>query len=164
MGVPQTRHRVFFIAFRNDIQFDFDNLDMYFNYEPITYGEIQNGIGEELNHDTVIYKWLLKSKNCDKRISDTVIRYGEKEKLFTNRICWPENIMQTVTGNGEILRGIEKTRVSCEDIISAQTFPQDYDFIDRTYKNVRYICGMSVPPVALKHIVERIIDTGVFEI
>ena len=27
MGVPQTRHRVFFIAFRNDIQFDFNLLN-----------------------------------------------------------------------------------------------------------------------------------------
>ena len=41
MGVPQRRHRVFFIAFRKDINFDFDNLDMYFDYEPITYGEIK---------------------------------------------------------------------------------------------------------------------------
>lgn len=35
MGVPQTRHRVFFIA--TTLDFDLDNIDLNFNYEPITY-------------------------------------------------------------------------------------------------------------------------------
>ena len=39
MGIPQKRHRVFFVALRNDIAFDLESLDMSFNYEPVTYGE-----------------------------------------------------------------------------------------------------------------------------
>jgi DNA (cytosine-5)-methyltransferase 1 len=35
MGVPQRRHRVFFVATRLD--FDLDKIDMNFNYEPIPY-------------------------------------------------------------------------------------------------------------------------------
>ena len=37
MGVPQTRHRVFFIALRNDIDYDLNDVDMGFNYEPCSY-------------------------------------------------------------------------------------------------------------------------------
>ena len=43
MGVPQKRHRVFFVALRNDVDFDLDDLDMNFNYSPVTYGEIKVG-------------------------------------------------------------------------------------------------------------------------
>lgn len=162
MGVPQTRHRVFFIAVRNDIDFDLSTLDMAFNYEPITYGEIKEGTGEQLNKETVIYQWLLKANETDKRISDTVVRYGEKEKLFNHRICWDRNVMQTIPSAGEILRGTEKTRVSVEDILHAQTFPEDYKFEPRTYNVIKYLCGMSVPPVMMKRIVTRLIESGIF--
>ena len=40
MGVPQKRHRVFFVATR--LPFNLDCIDMYFNYEPITYGEFKS--------------------------------------------------------------------------------------------------------------------------
>lgn len=162
MGVPQTRHRVFFVAVRNDIDFDLFNLDMSFNYEPIYFAEIKDGVGDHLNEETVMYKWLCKAKECDKRISDTLVRLGEKEKFFNERICWEHNIVQTVASNGGMYRGTEKTRVSCEDIINAQTFPQDYDFINRTRANVQYICGMSVPPIMIKRIVTRLIESGLF--
>ena len=163
MGVPQTRHRVFFVAVPKCNKIDLESLDMSFNYEPVTYAEIKTGVGEPLNPDTVIFKWLQKSKPCDKRISDTIVRCGEKEKLFNHRICWNDNIMQTVAGAGEILRGEEKTRVSVEDIIHSQTFPEDYVFNNRTFKEVSYICGMSVPPVMIKRIVTRLIESGLFD-
>jgi len=139
-----------------------DKLDMSFNYEPITYGEIKDGTGDKLGADTILYKWLLKAQPCDKRVSDTLVRLGEKEKFFNERICWEHNVMQTVASGGGMYRGTEKTRVSCEDIINAQTFPSDYDFINRTRHNVQYICGMSVPPIMIKRIVTRLIESGLF--
>ena len=161
MGVPQTRHRVFFIALRNDVQYDLTDLDMSFHYAPVTYGEIKDGIGVSLNPNTVIYQWLQRAEPGDKRISVTIVRCGEKEKLFNHRLCWSENIMQTIASAGEILRGEEKTRVSVEDIIHGQTFPEDYDFVERNFKSVVYICGMSVPPIMIKRIVQRLIESGV---
>ena len=164
MGVPQTRHRVFFIAVRNDIDFDLDYLDMSFNYEPVCFGTIKAGTGEKMNEETILYKWLCKANQEDKRIGDTLVRLGEKEKFFNERICWEHNIVQTVASNGGMYRGTEKTRVSCEDIINASTFPQDYDFICRTRSNVQYICGMSVPPIMIKRIVTRLIESGLFKV
>lgn len=163
MGVPQSRHRVFFIAIRNDIKFDFFNFDMSFNYVPIKYGEIKEGEGEPLNKNTEIFRWLCKANENDKRIGDTIVRLGEKEKLFNERICWEHNVLQTVTAGGGIYRGKEKTKISKQDVIYAATFPCDYDFIDNSYRNVRYICGMSVPPIMTKRVVERLIETGIFE-
>lgn len=164
MGVPQTRHRVFFVALRSDVWVDLNDIDMSFNYEPVPYGAIKSGVGEELNHETVIYQWLQKAKETDKRISDTIVRCGEKEKLFNHRICWEHNVMQTIPAAGEILRGTEKTRVSIEDILHAQTFPEDYAFEPRNFNTIKYLCGMSVPPVMIKRVVTRLIEGGVFDI
>lgn len=162
MGVPQTRHRAFFIAIRNDLDIDPTRIDLSFNYKLIPYGDVKSGTGEELNHDTVIYQWLCKSTPEDKRISDTVVRCGEPEKLFNHRICWEQNVMQTLPAAGECLRGTERTRVSIEDILSSQTFPQDYKFEPRNYNTIKYLCGMSVPPIMIKRIVTRLIEQGVF--
>ena len=163
MGVPQTRHRVFFVAVRAELRIDPSWLDMTFNYAPILYRHIKEGEGEELNHNTEIYRWLCKATPKDKRIGDTVSRCGEKEKLFNHRICWPHRVMQTIASAGEILRGEEKTRVSVDDIIHAQTFPEDYEMPVKDYKNMVYLCGMSVPPIMMKRVVTRLIEQGVFD-
>lgn len=163
MGIPQTRHRVFFIAVRNDIDFDFEKLDMSYNYEPITYGEIKSGKGDTIDPNTQTYKMLCQATPDDLRISDVFVRLGKKEKYFSIKIAWEHNVLQTIIAKLNYLRGVEKEKISKEDIIHAQTFPEDYDFGNQTIGNVSYICGMSVPPIMTKRVVERLIETGVFE-
>lgn len=163
MGAPQTRHRVFFIAIRKDIKFNFDTLKMNFNYIPIVYGEIKSGIGENINKETQAYRTLLLSNDKDLRMSDVFVRLGEKEKCFGSKIAWDKNILQTITANLDYFRGVEKTRISKEDVIHAQTFPEDYDFGNFTWSNVTYFCGMSVPPIMIKRVVERLIESDIFK-
>lgn len=162
MGVPQTRHRVFFIALRNGNNFDIERLDMSFNYEPVPYGVIKAGIGEPLKKDTQLYKMLCKATHEDLRIGDVFLRQGEKEKCFGSKIAWEENVLQTITANLDYNRGTEKERISKQDIIHAQTFPEDYVFLPDTWNNIAYICGMSVPPIMIKRIVTRLKESGVF--
>ena len=163
MGVPQMRHRVFFIALRNDIDFDLNHLDMSFNYVPIPYGEIKSGVGAPINQDTQLYRTLCLATHDDFRISDVFVRLGQKEKCFGAKIAWDENVLQTITAKLDYSRGEEKVRISEEDIIHSQTFPEDYDFMSDSWHNVAYICGMSVPPVMIKRIVTRLIESGVFK-
>lgn len=163
MGVPQTRHRVFFVAVRKDNNVDLERLDMSFNYEPVTYGEIKSGVGGPLKKDTQVYKMLCQATHKDLRISDVFVRLGQKEKCFGSKIAWEENVLQTITAKLDYNRGTEKERISKEDIIHAQTFPEDYDFMSDSWQDVAYICGMSVPPVMIKRIVTRLIESGVFD-
>ncbi len=157
MGVPQQRHRVFFIAVINNLKFDLENLNMKFNYCPILYKEIKCGNGEKPTDYQ--YNLLSLAKKGDENMGCVYFRLHGKGTGFSDKIVWDNDILQTITANGKIFRGEEKEKISIQDIISATTFPQDYNFLD---EKPRYICGMSVPPIMIKRIVNRLIESGLF--
>lgn len=156
MGIPQKRHRVFFIAFRNDINFDFNKLDMNFNYEPITYGEIKTGDVKRLKKESKLYRLLTAASKGDGSLKNASIKLYNKASFFNETLCYYDDVVPTIRTKPPISYQ-EKGYISNKSIINAQTFPKDYNFNN---KNVCYICGMSVPPVMIKRIVKRIINTG----
>ncbi len=163
MGVPQTRHRVIFVAIRQDIGIEPKTLDMFFNYEPIPYGVIKSGFGRKLPEKSQCYQLLCIANEKDKSLADVLVRLGEKERCFSAKIAWENDVFMTITAKLDRYRGKEKTTCSIEDIINASTFPQDYDFRDKTWINVSYFCGMSVPPIMIKRVVTRLIEQGVYD-
>lgn len=162
MGIPQMRHRVFFIACRKDMKIDPQNIDMSFNYEQITYGEIKEGEGIKLNPRTKDYQILSKAQRGDGNLANVYERLGEKPRRFSARICWEDKVLSTILAQIFHYRPEEKERISTQDVIHAQTFPEDYDFQSKGYLDIEYICGMSVPPVMMKRIIQRLIEEGVF--
>ena len=161
MGVPQRRHRVFFVAIPKENKFDLERLDMSFNYEPITFGEITNGecdVRSGKTHDIAA-----QSIKGEKSIADTLVRLGQKYSMFAHRIIDEEDIVPAILSRHRDIWLRNGNGISKGDMISAQTFPQDYDFGGDSYSNVEYICGMSVPPIMIKRIVTRLIEKGVFE-
>lgn len=162
MGVPQTRHRVIFVAVKEDHPVDLREVDMAFNYEPVPFGLVKRGIGKPVG-DTEAGRWIQKTRPEDKRLADAVIREGLPEKLFTHKVFQDHNVAQTIAARGDYYRGTEKTFISAEDYIGIQTFPWDFDFGNDNVKMVQYVCGMSVPPVMMKRVVMRLIEEGIFE-
>ena len=164
MGVPQTRHRVFFIAVRNDIDYDIDKLDMSFNYTPITYSMIKDGTGRKCVPGSKTYTLLCEARAGEKDLGPAHKRLYGTEAFFQNKILYDDDVVLTIRAKSNDFFSIsEKKGMSTTEIISAQTFPQDYDFINFTLANVTYICGMSVPPIMIKRIVTRLIESGVFD-
>lgn len=162
MGVPQTRHRVFFVAVRNDIPFDFDDLDMSFNYEPIVYKDIKEGAITPLKEGQVFYEIAKKANACDKSIAETRQRLGEKPSAFQTYYIRDNDVFPTVRAKPDVIDLVQMGYVSKETYRNAQSFPNDYDFNSNKVSSWGYICGMSVPPVMTKRVVERLIATGVF--
>lgn len=160
MGVPQTRHRVFFIATRLD--FDLNKVDLSFDYEPITYGMIKEGELKEIGKDTKFYYIASQANDKDKNIADTRKRLGEKGSAFQTLYIRDNMVVPTQRAKPDLIDLEHIAYVSKETIRNSQTFPQDYKFEPDTYSNIGYICGMSVPPVMIKRIVTRLIESGIF--
>ena len=163
MGVPQKRHRVFFIAIRKNILFDLQRLDMSFNYELVKYSEIKDGPGGELTDNVkLVFDNLVYGEKDLVSAWNRVHNQGKPEKRmwFNSIITYDDDVMQTVAGDhGQLFDYSAKAKVSDKSVANASTFPQDYDFCG---ESVPYICGMSVPPVMMKRVVARLIESGIF--
>lgn len=160
MGVPQKRHRVFFIALRQDVNYDITDLDMSFNYKPITFGEIQHPIYVEKRGK--LSELAKMATHNDKSLLDVNKRINGKKSFFSENIVWKDKICPTLVASKNMI-WVENTGCLINDteIKRIQTFPQDYNF---GKEKAIYVCGMSVPPIMIKRIVTRLIESGVFDV
>lgn len=168
MGVPQTRHRVFFVAIRKDLNINPYYLNMTFNYEPIPYKVIKSKDGDEFSDAAKagkLYNMFMQAKPTDKTLADVDLRNGGKGSYFQMYIIHDEDVMPTIRASRSYsnYRWEDKKKTTMEDVIHGQTFPEDYNFGVKTPDNVAYVCGMSVPPIMIKRIVERLIEEGVYK-
>lgn len=163
MGVPQTRHRVFFVAVRAELKIDPSWLDMTFNYVPVTYGEIKEDDLKPMRPESVFYKVAIHAINKDKNIADTRARIGETPSAFQTLYVRDNMVVPTQRAHPDLIDIKKLAYVGPKTIRNAQTFHQDYDFGANNISNVGYICGMSVPPVMMKRVVTRLIEQGVFD-
>ena len=157
MGVPQKRHRVFFVSTRTDA--DVWSIDFSFNYEPVRYGEIKEGVGNEISDKT---RLLMEEARQEENYLDKAHkRLFGKSSLFTHAIVRKDSIVPTITArHAQMYSYPEMKKLSNEDYRNASTFPSDFDFCGQS---VEYICGMSVPPIMMKRIVNRMLESGVFQ-
>ena len=154
MGVPQTRHRVFFVATRLD--FDLDKIDMVFNYEPIKYSVFKSKEEKIANGKMSL---AIKQIRKGEAINECMQRIYGVNSGITHRIAYENEVYPTQTaGHGDIWT-ISGNHPSDEDVLHSQTFPEDYNLLK---EKSEYICGMSVPPIMIKRIVNRLIESGIF--
>lgn len=152
MGVPQARQRCFFIARRKDL--NLPAVKMEFNEKPITFGEVRTPKGIEIK-DGKVKRYIKYMKPTDKSVSDILEREIGKSALYGTQISQDHYVATTLTSSSMSIRGFDRMRYSDGDHINVQTFPQDYDFQDQ---GVRYICGMSVPPVMMAQVATQVYD------
>ena len=151
MGVPQRRERVFFVAQRKDL--NYPKLVLDFHSRPIPFREVRENKGKYLG-DSVLSQVLMKyRKPTDRDLSDINKRTRKKTGMFTSPICRDNEPVPTITSSGYIFRMCDGLHLTDRDISNCQTFPQDYDYLDQ---DVKYVCGMSVPPVMMARIAEQV--------
>ena len=151
MGVPQKRERVFFIAHRKDLEFP--KLKMEFNSKPIPFGTVREPYGKTYSEDTLAARLMKYRLPTDRCLQDINLRVRRKNSGFTMPLNSDEEPVQTITSGSSLYRMCDGLLMTDKDIISCQTFPQDYDFMDQS---VQYVCGMSVPPVMMAKIAEQV--------
>ena len=162
MGVPQIRHRVIFIATR--LKFDLETLDLHFNYKPILFKEIKSERGTPLQPRTKTLKFLLDNLQYGELdLSAPCIRLLGKRSFFNNNIVYDDKVCNTLTAKNVLFRYDTREYLSRQDMIRVASFPRDFDFIQNSVANTCYICGMSVPPIMIKRIAERLYESKIFE-
>lgn len=159
MGVPQKRHRVFFIAFRKDLAFHPSNVDLSFNYAPITFGEVKAGEPELIPQPPPRWYELLQLANeNDTDFASVLERVEGRRSRFNEKIAWDNQVSFTIHTHG-FYRGNDKCKFTTEDYRNCATFLQDYNWLDQS---ASYITGMCVPPLMMKRVVDRVIESGIF--
>ena len=153
MGVPQRRERVFFISSREDL--NIPKIKLTFDEKPIKYREIKDTQYKPFDKSSMLYSRWKKRIARDVKISDTVER-TENGKIsgFTTQYLKDDRVPATLTAGGcAPVRFDVPGYASDKDLITIQTFPQDYNFMGM---DVQYVCGMSVPPIMMQKIAEQI--------
>lgn len=162
MGVPQRRERIFFVGRRKDL--NLPRLELAFNERPVTYGEFADTDFKPIGKDTETFRrWALRREK-DRCLGDTILR-TEKGKIsgFTTAYLKMNEVPATLTANGTVYVRFDICAMpSDKDLLTIQSFPQDYDFMGTS---VQYVCGMSVPPLMMrglsKEIQKQILDKQV---
>lgn len=148
MGVPQRRERVFFIARRKDlklpkIEFNFNDI------KPVFFKDVRTdkGLTRPINLESKMGGLWLHRKKSDINYSTISQRILKKKSYFSENIIHDDKIPQTIVSGSSYYLFDKPTTVSSNDLISIQSFPQDYDFIkNNSYGFIKYVLGMSVPP------------------
>ena len=157
MGVPQKRHRVFFVSFRDDVlKFDPYSFDMTFNYEPIPYGVFKTEDEKVANGKM---GQAIRQRIPGEKVDDVMFRLHGVRSGITHRIVSANEVYPTQTAGHADIWTENGNHPSDLDVVHSQTFPEDYDFCGQ---KVEYICGMSVPPIMTKRVVQRLIESGCF--
>jgi DNA (cytosine-5)-methyltransferase 1 len=150
MGVPQRRERSFFVAKKKSIQWP--KLKLVFKEKPIgcstAFAGI-NEIGKSLTPDQ--YKWWSKCK------PGNAFSSIHPKKHWFNAFKLNENtISPTIAGaqgNAGVFHWSKPNRISEAGIVRLQSFPDDFNPLET---DVKYVCGMSVPPFMMQRVADQI--------
>lgn len=149
MGVPQKRERVFFICRRKDLKLPKVNFN--FNQNKINLKEIEkvcsNPYGPVLSE--AYRKWWVGTP-----VGKSFSFAHPKGSFFNTCKLDPQKCLPTITATtgAKLTHYAEPYQVSDEILILAGTFPVDYEFTT----DVKYLIGMSVPPVMMANIAYEI--------
>jgi len=166
MGVPQRRERVFFIALRKDLAEPFlYNADMFtvnpkleleFNEPEINYGYLKTIDNDNKLTDYDLDVWNKKQLG-DNDYSDTLKRTENRESNWNSKYIYDNKVCNTVASSSgsKLVCFSEPRKLNNDELKMIGSFPLDYEFITN---DVKYIIGMSVPPVMTAQIAKQVYE------
>ena len=173
MGVPQKRERVFFICLRKDLSEQFlykkdfftsvPKLNLKFNKPEITFKEITDlkdeytkGWEYSIRPSQNPYIDLMKQ-------GETMGKHHLKGNYFNTYKANDNKPLATIvadSGGGIMIHSQLRRYLNDHEYILGGSFPYDYNFLNKnnSRSTVKYIIGMSVPPIMIAQIAHRIYE------
>ena len=113
------------------------------------FGEVRSEKGDPFAEGSIQGELMKRRRKGDITISDISKRERGTVGGFNHKINADDKVALTLVSGGTHCRAFDGLKMTKEDIINVQTFPQDYNFLNLS---PQYICGMSVPPVMMAQI------------
>lgn len=168
MGVPQRRERVFFIAIRKDLVHllpkeqgvlfaEFPALNMSFNELSIPFKAIKTTENDHAwtAHDQKIWD---NKKQGDRKYSCVLERIENRNSNFNSSFIYDNEVVLTLQASeaSKMVLFNAPRRMNTTEMKLCQSFPLDYDFGTTNASKIQYVLGMSVPPVMMAQIANRL--------
>lgn len=148
MGVPQSRERVFFVG--HDTTYALPRLSLSFDEQPIYFGEF-------MEHDAVKPRlsnfqqslWEQRMPS-DMSFGDIIMRLQGRYSMCNCKIFHSDRILGTIAAGTSYATYDYPRQLTEREIILASTFPLDYRY--GSLSDLRFYCGMAIPPVMMANI------------
>lgn len=148
MGLPQKRERVFFVCFRDDL--NFPKLKLGFNEKPVNFEDIDCGNVKAKAVTKGQIEYWKKAKP-----GESFSKYHPKGHLFGASKVHPKKALNTIIGSGgtKAYHWKYPRELTTKELMLGGSYPLDYKFINTDPK---YLIGMSVPPLMMHKISQQI--------
>ena len=155
MGVPQARERIFFIARRKSL--GLPQLVLDFNEHPVYFWNIVDkgsATHKPLRDSIVKRRPYVEYGDQNIKFADAKYRnLNTFNAFFSTYILYDNIVAPTLTSSGANVYYNEVRNLNDTEYIRISSFPTDFDF---SGTSVRYVCGMSVPPLMTARIANEI--------
>lgn len=164
MGVPQRRERVFFIAFRKDLAKPFlkqqdlftvnPELNLTFKEQPIKFQQVYHNYTDRPLTGRVLEIYQ-NAKKGETDLRYAAERISGKQDFFAYKLTYMDSVPLTIVANDNVIVYGENRFRNFDELCECGSFPKDYDFAGN---KPEYLIGMSVPPVMIAKIAQRIFE------
>lgn len=159
MGVPQRRERTFVIGHRKE--FALPKLTLNFSEKPILFKEVIDKSDMSSDFTEYEHNFFNNRIDTDRTMGDTSLRLQGKNAGYARPWVYSDKVCPTMATGKNYLVDFPRT-MNDREIMLCGSYPIDYKSPNK--EKLRWMVGMSVPPVMTAQVAYQIYKQWLFKI